>query len=285
MSISGVVYAIVNIVNGKLYIGSTVDFEKRKSAHKRQLRSGTHHSKHLQRAYNKYGESVFEFRILEYVDRRDQLLEREQFHIDSHKSYLRSKGYNVSRKATNCVLYGEEHWTFGVPSDQHPLYGRRHTEETKKKISDALSGERHPCYGKPSPLRGKPLPESTKKKISEAVKGRTSYWKGKQLPEEVREKISRATKGRAVSEKVIHKSPEWCRNISRGKKGKLLGGDNPNARGVIQLSPSLKMIRRYDSIADAVRATGVNINGIIGCCRGRRKTAGGFVWRYEDDIE
>lgn len=59
--------------------------------------------------------------------------------------------------------------------DLSPLYGRSHSEETKRKISKSrtgvMTGKDHFAYGKPSPLRGIPLLESTKKKLSEANSG------------------------------------------------------------------------------------------------------------------
>lgn len=58
------IYAIVNLVNNKQYIGSTENLRFRFNAHKRLLREQKHHSYKLQRAYNKYGEGCFEFRRL-----------------------------------------------------------------------------------------------------------------------------------------------------------------------------------------------------------------------------
>ena len=47
------------------------------------------------------------------------------------------------------------------------MFGKHHTEETKRKISEAKKGEKHPLYGKI-------LSEETKRKISESLKGRLS---------------------------------------------------------------------------------------------------------------
>jgi DNA adenine methylase len=61
---NGGIYEIANRVNGKRYIGSAAYFNKRWSQHRHQLRRGTHHCAHLQRAWTKYGESEFVFRVL-----------------------------------------------------------------------------------------------------------------------------------------------------------------------------------------------------------------------------
>ena len=75
------IYQIRNLVNGKVYVGSAVNLQHRRREHRSDLRNGTHHSIKLQRAYNKYGESSFAFEILEYVEDRNQLIEREQYYI------------------------------------------------------------------------------------------------------------------------------------------------------------------------------------------------------------
>ena len=83
--------------------------------------------------------------------------------------------------------------------------GKKHSEETKKKISKSK-------IGKPSWKKGIPCSEETKKKISEANKGfkrseltkrkisesnkgKHYYWKGKKFSKEHKEKISESLKG------------------------------------------------------------------------------------------
>ena len=55
-------------MNGKKYVGSAVNFKRRRRKHRKSLRKGTHHSPHLQNAWNKYGEDNFKFDVLEYVE-------------------------------------------------------------------------------------------------------------------------------------------------------------------------------------------------------------------------
>ena len=44
-------------------------------------------------------------------------------------------------------------------------------------------------------------------------------------------------------------------------------------------------IRDWDCAKDAQRAIGVDARHIGSCCRGNRKTAGGFVWKYKEGGE
>lgn len=80
------IYEIVNIANGKRYVGSAVNFSARWRVHRHHLRNGKHHSIALQRAWDKYGEESFEFSIIEECD-RGKLMEREQIHLDMGYDY------------------------------------------------------------------------------------------------------------------------------------------------------------------------------------------------------
>ena len=63
------VYAIVNTLNGKKYVGSTKCFKERFAEHRSQLRKGNHKNVHLQNSYNNYGEKYFKFMVLEECEK------------------------------------------------------------------------------------------------------------------------------------------------------------------------------------------------------------------------
>jgi hypothetical protein len=67
--------------------------------------------------------------------------------------------------------------------------GKTHSEKTKRKIREANKGENHPNYGKK-------LSEETKRKISEAKSGENNPNYGKKLSEETKRKLSEAKKGK-----------------------------------------------------------------------------------------
>ena len=157
------VYAITNTLNGNKYIGSAVDIKSRWRVHTCHLNSNKHHSPYLQRAWNKYGKDCFEFTILECCE-KEQLIEREQFYIDSVKP-----SYNITQVAGS------------------PL-GVKRSKETKLRISMSKSGEN--CSAE------------TRTKLSEVHKGKPSPRKGAKLSEETRAKISAAQKGRVTSEET-----------------------------------------------------------------------------------
>lgn len=113
--ISGI-YFIHNIITDKIYIGSTNNFKTRWSKHKRLLNAGTHHSKHLQNSWNKYGSTAFIFFEFEYTT---NLIVREQVWLDFFKSYNVDNGYNICPTAGNSK-------------------GFKHSEETKARIKASV---------------------------------------------------------------------------------------------------------------------------------------------------
>lgn len=80
--ISGI-YKIKNIINNKIYIGSSNNVYKRKNEHFLALKNGSHCNAHLQRAYNFYGENNFIFEIIETCNEID-LLKVEQKYLDKY---------------------------------------------------------------------------------------------------------------------------------------------------------------------------------------------------------
>jgi len=78
------IYEIYSEVNNSSYIGSSIDIEGRFNHHKSKLRSGHHHNLHLQRAWDKYGEAAFQFRVLMICTEPKDLLIIEQSFIDAN---------------------------------------------------------------------------------------------------------------------------------------------------------------------------------------------------------
>ena len=79
------IYCIINIKNGKKYIGSSKNIYKRLLKHRSLLRKNKHQNKILQNSWNKYNEYNFDYYILEYCD-ENQLQIKEQQYIDTNNS-------------------------------------------------------------------------------------------------------------------------------------------------------------------------------------------------------
>jgi group I intron endonuclease len=137
------IYKISNTISGKFYIGSSFKMAKRKCNHFSSLRNNRHGNRHLQNAWNKYGEDTFIWEVLEETT-KEVLIQREQFYIDTLKPE-----YNIRQVAEN---------NSGCKLSEVRKYDYKHTEKTKKQISDKTKGVKKS--------------EETKINMSKAQKGR-----------------------------------------------------------------------------------------------------------------
>ena len=162
------IYGIRHIASGRMYVGSAVRTNARWRQHRSQLQRGTHHSRHLQAAWNKYGAEAFEFVVLEMVPASDDLLVRENEWISSSMAADRRYGFNC------CPVAGSQ-------------LGMRHSDEARSKMSSAHKGR-------------KKSPEH-QAAISASIKGRT-------LSDEHRAKIAANQTGRKATEETRKKMRE-----------------------------------------------------------------------------
>jgi group I intron endonuclease len=183
------IYEIFNTVNGKRYIGSAKKFGYRWWTHKRDLKAGAHHNRHLQAAWEVYGADAFVFRpLLICAPAKKMLLMYEQRAIDAY-----NPEYNIMRIA-----------------DSHQ--GVKRTPETCARLSAALTGKHHSDETKEK-IRvirtGTTASEETKAKMS-ATQSTIPH---KPLSEETKAKLSALWIGTTRTE-------EDCRKISEGQLGK-----------------------------------------------------------------
>lgn len=94
------IYSIINTVNNKIYIGSSINITRRLKEHKGLLKKGKHHSEHLQRAFDKYGVESFKTKILKVVDNAEELFTEEIAFILKYRSNESLYGYNMSTPNT-----------------------------------------------------------------------------------------------------------------------------------------------------------------------------------------
>lgn len=168
-----VIYKISNVINGKFYVGSTVDSRKRFWAHRKALRTGNHDCIHLQRAWNKYGEDCFKFEIIQQLDNREELYPAEQKLLDEH--FGQAYCYNVAAHADSPMRDASpemrallaERTKAWLEREGHPRLGKKNTPETLAKIA----ANRVPPKGESHYRFGKTLDEATRKKIGDAQRG------------------------------------------------------------------------------------------------------------------
>lgn len=77
---------------------------------------------------------------------------------------------------------------------------------------------------------------------------------------------------------------EWCTHKYNCNYGTAIKRSKENRSiTILQYNKSLKLINTYSSLMDAERETGIPNNNICNCCKNKRKTAGGYIWKYEEE--
>lgn len=176
------IYKIVNTVNGNFYIGSSSNIRKRKEKHFRYLRNDEHENKHLQNAFNKYGESVFIFEVIKYVE-QSHLLEQEQLFLNEHfgKPYF----YNICGTAGSPAVKGRT---------KSNLHRERIAQSVKQFYeNNPLHKEKLAEY-----RRGTTIPEGTRQKMRDAQKRGTVHHNAK-LTESIVQEIRNKYQPKAYS--------------------------------------------------------------------------------------
>lgn len=115
----GVVYVIINLVNGKLYVGQTINLKRRWYSHKRSNQDSP-----LQSAIKKYGWNKFDMQVVAHADSPESLDRLEEIWIAFLGTLKPANGYNQRPGGKTS----------------------RFTEESRKKMSESAKGHKN-CLG------------------------------------------------------------------------------------------------------------------------------------------
>ena len=282
------IYCIKNKVTKDVYVGQSKNVKDRISSHRTRLKYNNHLYSNgeptiLQKAWNKYGEENFEFKIIEFCN-EENLNDREIYWINKFgcNRSITGKGYNLNNggagthigcqngKGTIVVNNGEKQMRID-PKDLNKYekqgYVRGLLPENKNKINASrviLKGEEHPHYGKQ-------WSKEHREKIEKFYSERKNY-------------VSPRT-GKPLDKKTIMKMKEtWKSKTPNENSLKALKDYIPlHERSVIQSTLDGIDVERFNSIKEANIKTGVSKGNICSCCKGDRNSAGGFKWRYENE--
>lgn len=176
-----IVYKIINLINGKIYIGQD------RNNNPNYLGSG----KILKYSIKKYGIENFKKEIIEECSSLSELNEREIYWIDKLNSRKREIGYNITKGGNGGDVYtgnpNLKEIKEKMSNSRKGKIGTKHTDDTKKKISE----------GNKNKIISDDVKERTRKSIKKLFEG--------ELGKIRKEKISTSMKNRIVSDETKEK--------------------------------------------------------------------------------
>jgi group I intron endonuclease len=136
------VYCLVNLINGKIYIGSSVNLAVRMRNYLNTtfLKHKKNNNMPIVKALLKYGQDNFAVLIVEYIN-VENLTVRETHYITQLLPY-----YNVLKQGYSSIGYKHTEATKQMLSEL--AKNKIHSEKTKALISRALVGDNNPFYNK-----------------------------------------------------------------------------------------------------------------------------------------
>ncbi len=167
------IYCIENLINHKKYIGQSTNIADRWRRHINALKLGSHENDYLQKSWAKYGQNKFSFSVLEECG-EIQLNDKERYYIEKYDTLNRDHGYNLKSGGQDHNSYSDEikskmseatRKTYSDPNrrriqsenalkqwsdlaikakilgENNGMYGKHHTEEAKRKMSEKKKGK------------------------------------------------------------------------------------------------------------------------------------------------
>lgn len=248
-----IVYCHTNNINNKKYIGITCQKPEQRFRNGKGYKS----SKYFNSAITKYGWDNFTHSILFEHLSEEEAKSKEIELIAKYKTNNNEFGYNITP--------GGE----GYSGNDNPWFGKHHTIETRKRISEKLKGVPKDEDWKrkiAESNKGKIVTDETKQKMKKphySIRGKNHPNYGIKLSQEQIEKMVKASK-----------TPEAIEKMKRSKVW-YSGKDNPNSKSVMCIETGII----YDTLSDAAKETGCNITKISAVCHGNRNHTKGLHFK------
>jgi group I intron endonuclease len=271
------VYRITNEVNGKVYIGMSVNLQNRRQDHFK----GNSGAPKLNNAFRKYGKDKFTFEPIFILINHDGLGDLHKFEAELIESYDSvNAGYNIFPASRGVGSHGPE-WAaeckerakdpdlrkrFGLQGERNPMFGR-------SRKGDRVGGAVTPMIGKDNPMYGR-------------------SWKDGKNTEELVEHARKSARPGAQNG-CYGTEFSWI-NDGVNVKRLALGDSLPSGWKFGFIEKHMDAAREarkrkvkcvttgvvYDSISDAAKATGSHQSKVTLCCQGKRAKTNGLSWEY-----
>jgi len=306
---TGCIYAIVNKMSGKRYIGQTIrTLQSRRQSHMYSVKNKS--DSLLHRAIRKYGKEAFSWEILESNVPKDKLDDLEIEYIqkfntlhDGYNMTIGGVGFKWKYDGDNCHVCERK-----LANTKSVMQYSKKGVFIKEWFSSVEAGEalgmlrstiQGVCTGKHQTAGGymwtyknAPCPTYNKKwhytrEVAQYNKEGTflrTYPSLKEASESIGVAISTLS-GALVGKNCTAGEFMWRYTDTSlkipDKIAPSVATRSNRPIGIIQYTMSNEYIRDWGSLAEASRSLGIIHTGISCVCSGKRKTAGGFIWKYQ----
>lgn len=248
------IYAIINLKNGKKYIGSTTNFSRRKKAHLYLLGKNEHHSLSLQLSYIKNGSEFYEFIILEKLENNMDMYKKEQYYLDLYKTYDKKYGYNMSKLALNPQNINPELEVYQYDFNYNFIKKYNNCIEASNEVKFDNSGISACCRGK-----------------YRYYGGFVWFYKKDLNDENIIKRINIA------KNPLVYTEERKLKLSIAGKKR------TDNKKPILQYDLNMNFIKEWESALQINQVLGYSSGQICEVAKNKRKTAKGFIWKYKNE--
>lgn len=274
--------------SGKRYVGQTGKkpeerWGKNGSHYLKKRKNGDYIHPAFAHAIIKYGWNNMEHEIIASNLTRKEADNFEKLLIEKLDTKNRKYGYNLKDGGLGGGGFSEEikkKISNATKGENNPFYGKRHSEESLQKMSESHKGTNI----------GKDHFASKKVCQYDSIGNLIKTWDCMNEAERelsiCRGSIYNCCKGvqkktggfiwRYVDETITDEYISWCNELHTGGNQKKI---------IAQYSLDGEFIRLFESITEAGTNMRIDKGSISACCRGKTKTAGGFIWKYYEDTK
>jgi group I intron endonuclease len=171
------IYEIINLINNKIYIGSSINIDKRIYRHFNDLKNNKHINIYLQREYNIYGLTAFTYKCIDECCESDLRIIEQKYLDDIFKIKNFNKYYyNICDKSCGGDnLTNNPNKNNIIKKIINGLYNRykNETEEDKTARIKKITGKNNPNYGKKWSIEQKLRMSKQRKGLKSNRKGKT----------------------------------------------------------------------------------------------------------------
>lgn len=292
--VRGIIYKYVS-PNGKIYIGQTTEEKRRRKTFFNLNKS--YGGDKIDAARHKYSPENFDYEILfdaKFLTKKEatqKLDELEEYYIRMHNSYRR--GYNMTyggyttrgyvfspeqKKEMSIARTGRKTRprTEDEKAQQSVLMKKKWETDSYRKLREEINkSESHKLIvseslsGKKNGMYGKKHTEESRTKMSESRSNQKNIWFGKEKPLAYRQRIRQSL--------ILYHEKHLVSEETKDKISKNV------SIPVCKYSIEGNYLSTYLSATVAGQDNGVDPSCIIKCCKRRRKSAGGFIWKYKNE--